>query len=315
MRRLFPLFFFLLALVPTSAQAVDCQFILGFATLRDLIGHEIVGDCLENEYWNEIGDSNQRTTGGLMAWRKADNWTAFTDGYRTWINGPNGLVQRLNTERFEWEADYAEIVLGVRPTPVPGVRIVPTPTPKPAPVPASSELQLATGTLGTTVENAASIEHVVVSPHNGVGVAVVAMVPDATQFILATEQFNDVPDAGNRYYLLAVTILNSGDEEVWVSYFDFKLVGDRRVIYDSSDGCGGFIDDELSVELLPDGIGSGRICLEVPQKEGGFVLIYEPSFSFDKSQRRFIRLPETCPNREVIGGSEFCVPNYIAHGR
>ncbi len=98
---------------PTPVDhAADCQFILGFKTLRDLIGHDIVGDCLENEYWNEIGDSNQRTTGGLMAWRKADNWTAFTDGYRTWINGPNGLVQRLNTERFEWEADYAEIMLG-----------------------------------------------------------------------------------------------------------------------------------------------------------------------------------------------------------
>ena len=81
---------------------------LGFKALRDLIGHEIVGECLDNEHYNDIGDSNQHTTGGLLAWRKADNWTAFTDGYRTWINGPNGLVQRLNTERFEWEADYAD---------------------------------------------------------------------------------------------------------------------------------------------------------------------------------------------------------------
>ena len=90
----------------TTHAADHCEFSLGFKTLRDLIGHDIVGECLENEHYNEIGDSNQQTTGGLMAWRKADNWTAFTDGYRTWINGPNGLVQRLNTERFEWEADY-----------------------------------------------------------------------------------------------------------------------------------------------------------------------------------------------------------------
>ena len=113
------LFALLLLMASTSAQAADCEFRLGFATLRDLIGHEIVGECLENEHYNEIGDSNQQTTGGLMAWRKADNWTAFTDGYRTWLNGPNGLVVRLNTERFEWEADYAEIVLGVKPTPTP----------------------------------------------------------------------------------------------------------------------------------------------------------------------------------------------------
>ncbi|MCY4438327.1 MAG: hypothetical protein OXE05_13475 [Chloroflexi bacterium] len=108
----------------TPIRAADCEFRLGFKALRDLIGHDIVGECLENEFYNAIGDSNQHTTGGLMAWRKADNWTAFTDGYRTWINGPNGLVQRLNTERFEWEADHIHT-----PPPTPG----PAPTALPQP--------------------------------------------------------------------------------------------------------------------------------------------------------------------------------------
>ncbi len=100
---------FLLALMGASTvAAADCQFVLGFNTLRDLIGHDIVGECLENEHYNEISDSVQQTTGGLMVWRKADNWTAFTDGYRTWINGPNGLEQRLNMERFPWEPDYID---------------------------------------------------------------------------------------------------------------------------------------------------------------------------------------------------------------
>ena len=108
----------------STAAAADCQFVLGFNTLRNLIGHDIVGKCLESERYNEIGDSVQQTTGGLLVWRKADNWTAFTDGYRTWLNGPNGLVMRLNTERFEWEADYA-----------PGGGIAtPTPIPTPAPL-------------------------------------------------------------------------------------------------------------------------------------------------------------------------------------
>ena len=93
-------------LMPTSVAAAECQFVLGFATLRDLIGHDIVGECLENEHSNAAGNREQQTTGGLLVWRKADNWTAFTDGHRTWINGPNGLVQRLNTERFPWEADH-----------------------------------------------------------------------------------------------------------------------------------------------------------------------------------------------------------------
>ena len=117
----------LVLLTSASAQAADCEFRLGFKTLRDLIGHDIVGECLENEHYNEISDSNQQTTGGLMAWRKADNWTAFTDGYRSWINGPNGLVQRLNTERFSWEADYAPG--GGIATPNPTSTSTPTPAP------------------------------------------------------------------------------------------------------------------------------------------------------------------------------------------
>ena len=40
---------FLLALMGASTvAAADCQFVLGFNTLRDLIGHDIVGECLEN---------------------------------------------------------------------------------------------------------------------------------------------------------------------------------------------------------------------------------------------------------------------------
>ena len=117
---------FLLALLTASTvSAVDCEFRFGFKALRDLIP-EVVGECLENEHYNAIGDSVQQTTGGLLVWRKADNWTAFTDGYRTWINGPNGLEQRLNAERFEWEADYA-----------PGGGIA-TPTPTPLPTPSKS---------------------------------------------------------------------------------------------------------------------------------------------------------------------------------
>lgn len=112
----------------TTAQAAeDCRFVLGFKTLRDLIGHEVVGRCLENEHYNEIGDSLQQTTGGQLVWRKADNLTAFTDGYRTWINGPQGLQQRLNTQRFEWESDYAPGGGIATPTPTPTPTAPPTP--------------------------------------------------------------------------------------------------------------------------------------------------------------------------------------------
>lgn len=91
--------------IPAPSVAADCQFVHGFKLIKDMIP-DLVGDCLENEHHNpENGDGLQATSGGLLVWRKADNWTAFTDGYRTWMNGPNGLQQRLNTERFAWEHD------------------------------------------------------------------------------------------------------------------------------------------------------------------------------------------------------------------
>src|SRR5213076_567670 len=68
---------------PGAAQTA-CTFALGFKTLHDLIPG-IVGDCLEEEHHNsENGDGLQQTTGGLLVWRKADNWTALTDGTTTW---------------------------------------------------------------------------------------------------------------------------------------------------------------------------------------------------------------------------------------
>jgi hypothetical protein len=107
---------FLTGVAPvTSTYADSCEFVLGFKALHDLIP-QIVGNCLEDEQHGANGDGLQHTTGvnnaiGLLAWRKADNWTAYTDGYHTWINGPFGLQERLNIYRFCWEGDAAAFPL------------------------------------------------------------------------------------------------------------------------------------------------------------------------------------------------------------
>lgn len=105
----------LVAVAPLAAEAQTasggdtappCHFQLGFATLQALIP-AAVGTCLDAEAYGANGDSLQHTTNGLLVWRKADNVTAFTDGYYSWVNGPNGLQLRLNSERFTWEANPA----------------------------------------------------------------------------------------------------------------------------------------------------------------------------------------------------------------
>ena len=85
-------------------QAQGCQYVLGFAAIYNQIP-DVVGPCRSNEVYDTNGNSNQYTANGMMQWRKADNFTAFTDGYRSWVNGPCGLEMRLNTQRFPWEAN------------------------------------------------------------------------------------------------------------------------------------------------------------------------------------------------------------------
>ena len=118
---------------PAVAQtAPACQFILGFKTLHDLVP-DTVGSCVEDQGFAPNGDAQQHTAKGLLAWRKVDNWTAFTDGYTTWINGPDGLVSRLNTDRFPWEAGEPNPQ-----PPAPPAAPTPVATPVATPAPAST---------------------------------------------------------------------------------------------------------------------------------------------------------------------------------
>lgn len=77
---------------------------VGFQAIARMIP-AVVGKAISPEIPRPNGDVIQQTESGLMAWRKADNWTAFTDGSRTWVNGPVGLQERGNKERFGWEED------------------------------------------------------------------------------------------------------------------------------------------------------------------------------------------------------------------
>lgn len=102
------------------ANAQPCTFVFGFAAIHDLIP-DVVGDCLDDEFYQpQTGDALQHSTNGLLVWRKADNWTAFTDGFESWVYGPLGLQQRPNEQRLWWEANTDN--LPIVPPPQPGDR-------------------------------------------------------------------------------------------------------------------------------------------------------------------------------------------------
>jgi hypothetical protein len=118
---------FLLLMVLSTTTVRAAEYKLGFKALADMIPR-VVGIPLEDEHHNPLnGDALQRTSKGLMVWRKADNQTLFTNGHMSWVNGPLGLQSRLNSERFDWEAEPP----AATPTPAP----IPTPVPSPTPVP------------------------------------------------------------------------------------------------------------------------------------------------------------------------------------
>ncbi len=112
------------------------EFRMGFKALAEKIPH-LVGEPLENEHYQANGDSLQRTTTGLMVWRKADNVAAFTNGYRSWVTGPSGIQERGNDERFDWEAAEPTASPTATPTPSPaaptGASATPTPASTPTP--------------------------------------------------------------------------------------------------------------------------------------------------------------------------------------
>src|SRR5438045_4055664 len=85
-----------MGVLQTPAQAADepCQITLGSAALRDVLQQSAqrdrVGTCREDAWYDSAGNASQHTTAGLLVWRKADNWTGYTDGDQTWINSRYG---------------------------------------------------------------------------------------------------------------------------------------------------------------------------------------------------------------------------------
>ena len=128
-----------LAVVGAASVHADGQpqFRFGFKTLADLIP-DVVGVPLEDEHYTPEGDSQQRTTTGLMVWRKATNYPAFTNGWMTWVLGPYGLQVRANDERFDWEQQVSSSPAPstATPTPAPTSTVTPNPTPTPTATPA-----------------------------------------------------------------------------------------------------------------------------------------------------------------------------------
>ena len=143
---------------------------------------------------------------------------------------------------------------------------------------------------GSTLNDAYAVG-TVMTGSDGTQIRAISITADAWPLVYAENRFNDPPEEGNRFFMVRVEVVNPSDalQSVDVDDFDFKLIGDNRVVYSYSEGCG-VIPDELDREIFPGGRAEGNVCFEVPETERGMILIHEPGYGTEN--RRFLILTD-----------------------
>ena len=162
------------------------------------------------------------------------------------------------------------------PTPIPDPTTTPEPTPTPTPLPP-----------GFTLDNAVAAGGAL-NGADGTEILIAGALEDAWELVQAENQFNDPPQEGNRFYMLALAVGYAGAAPTDVGYSDFLLIGANRVAYDYDNDCG-VIPDRLEVEFYPGGKTRGHLCFEVAAEDGDFILIHQPD-SWDDATRRFLSI-------------------------
>jgi hypothetical protein len=126
-------------------------------------------------------------------------------------------------------------------------------------------------------------------------IEIVGVNEDAWPLVQANNQFNDPPAAGKRMLLITVRITSVGGPEaepVRIVQSNFKVIGDRHVVYNTySDetGCG-VVPDALNGVVAHNHSMTGAICVQVPEDEGNFILVYDRYTGGDPAI--YIPLPE-----------------------
>ena len=226
---------------PAPTRAPGCTPSAPFESLRAQAGTHVVGTAVDCARYTAAGDQVQPTTTGQFLWRKADNWSGFTNGSRTWILVPTGVASRPNDQRFEWEPDFG----------APGT--LPYAPPAPPPVPAEPEPLVPGTQLGLPVTG-----------------------PVMTMTPLAFEQAG-VGLSGSRLVKVTVKVERGVGRVGAYDAWDFRLRSPEGVEYRPSvleQGRPGSLGSgQLSADLWV----VGDLWFEVPAGAGGFGLHYYPS--------------------------------------
>ncbi|MEA3309437.1 MAG: DUF4352 domain-containing protein [Chloroflexota bacterium] len=130
---------------------------------------------------------------------------------------------------------------------------------------------------------------------NGLRIEVVEVKADGWLLVEAHNQYNESPLPGKRMLLITVqvqTVSETEEPPISIDESDFKVVGERGVVYTtySQETRCGVVPDKLDGVVTADHSISGAICVQAPEDEGGFILIYDTGMSTEPAV--YIPLPE-----------------------
>ena len=108
---------------------------------------------------------------------------------------------------------------------------------------------------------------------------------EATDEVLAENQFNEEPEAGMEFWILPITATYEGEDTGHAGMdLTAKFVGDDgRTYNDYEPGCGVIPDDLMDIDsLYADGTAEGNTCISVPEGAPGLwtisTLLGDPVF-------------------------------------
>ena len=130
---------------------------------------------------------------------------------------------------------------------------------------------------------------------NGLRIEVVDVVRDGWPLLKAHNQYNDPPLPGKRMLLITVQVQKieaASNEPVSIDDSDFRVVGERQEVYNtySEETRCGVVPNALDGVVIAGRPIRGDICVQVPEQEKNFVLIYDSGDS--RQPAVYIPLPE-----------------------
>jgi hypothetical protein len=106
--------------------------------------------------------------------------------------------------------------------------------------------------------------------------------PDATDLVVASDFFNEPPEAGNQYYLARVRVTYTGETRDTPGFdLYFRATGESEVEYNTADNsCGWVPDNQASAsELFPGGTVDYNVCWQVASADAESLVMVVESFS------------------------------------